>query len=305
MLRPDNVAIGALAESNCIADDYEALRARLRLDGYVFVRGLIDPDVVAAAGTRAAATLVGAGWTHSDATAKEPTRSADIRDPGYRAIAMSPGVNRLPYEPGPQRLMELLAGVGAFVYPVKVPRVVYPDRLDRGHKGRFVHQDYNVIGKQDMFTMWMPLQEIPHSLGPLAVLPGSSRRGWSTPHRLSPAEPGWVTAHFQPGDVLIFHCLTWHAALPNTTDQLRLSVDARWQLAQEPVPRSLLQGPLQRRDGGELFARVFSNQRWWHPVPYGLYVTESVAPPPGALVPPSRYVDFPDGLRQLQSRTTH
>ena len=79
----------------------------------------------------------------------------------------------------------------------------------------------------------------------------------------------------------------WHAVFPNTTDQFRLSVDARWQLAQEPVSRHLLQGPLQRRDGGELFARVFGHERWWHAISHGLYVTESVPPPPGALIPSS------------------
>ena len=84
-----------------------------------------------------------------------------------------------PYEPGPQRLMALMAGSGVFVYPVKVPRVIYPDRIAPAHKGRFVHQDHNVIRKQDMFTMWMPLAEIP-------------QRAWSTrgPARLLPCRLG-------------------------------------------------------------------------------------------------------------------
>ena len=35
------------------------------------------------------------------------------------------------YEPGPQRLMGNLLGAGAFAYPVKVPRAVYPDAIGR------------------------------------------------------------------------------------------------------------------------------------------------------------------------------
>jgi len=37
-------------------------------------------------------------------------------------------------------------------------------------------------------------------------------------------------------DVIIFHCLTPHAALPNTGSVLRLSGDFRWQLADRPAP---------------------------------------------------------------------
>src|SRR5947199_356238 len=35
----------------------------------------------------------------------------------------------------------------------------------------------------------------------------------------------WVGGDFQAGDVLIFHSLTVHKALPNLTDRLRMSMD--------------------------------------------------------------------------------
>jgi hypothetical protein len=300
-------AVGELVESNDVLDDWKALRERLRRDGYVFVRGLIDATLVAEARREALAALVRAGWCDGSAKPAGAVHAHEWTEPGYRGFALSEAVNRLVYERGPQRLMGDLLGAGAFAYPVKVPRAVYPDALDGHHKGRFVHQDYRVLGKQDLFTMWLPLEDIPPELGGLAVLPGSSRLGWSRPTRVQPDAPGWVTAQYRPGDALVFHCLTWHAALPNRTDHLRLSVDTRWQLSADPVPSRLIFGPggPQQTGGGELLWRVFGRRRWWHPVPAGLDVVDDTAPRVGAPIAPSRYVDFPVGLRQPPDRMQH
>ena len=41
---------------------------------------------------------------------------------------------------------------------------------------------------------------------------------------------------YQTGDVVLFHCLTLHKALPNThLDVLRLSFDVRFQPASDPI----------------------------------------------------------------------
>jgi hypothetical protein len=300
-------ALGELVESNDVAGDWKALRDRLRRDGYIFVRGLIDPSRVDQARDEALAALVAAGWCDRSSRPTGPLHPHEWTEPGYRGFALSEAVNRLVYEPGPQRLMGDLLGAGAFAYPVKVPRAVYPDALDPRHKGRFVHQDYRVMGKQDLFTMWLPLEDIPPELGGLAVRPGSSRLGWSKPTRLQPGAAGWVTASYRPGDALVFHCLTWHAALPNRTDRLRLSMDARWQLAADPAPSRLIFGPAgpERTGGGELLWRVFGRRPWWHPVPRDLRVVADTAPPVGQPIAPSRYVDFPGGLRQPRDRAQH
>ena len=105
----------------------------------------------------------------------------------------------------------------------------------------------------------------------------------------------------------MFHCLTPHAALPNTTmastalpgpttaagqARLRLSGDFRWQLPDKPVPTEMVLGPLARQPEGsrppELFFRLFGHQPWWEPVPPGLVLrprAELAAIPPA----PSRF----------------
>jgi hypothetical protein len=48
--------------------------------------------------------------------------------------------------------------------------------------------------------------------------------------------PGtWVTGAFKAGDALVFADVTVHKALPNLTRAIRLSFDARYQPASQPV----------------------------------------------------------------------
>ena len=83
-----------------------------------------------------------------------------------------------------------------------------------------------------MWTVWIPLGECPPALGGLALLPGSHLRGL-LPHGEGGIEEelaaGWVSAHYRPGDVLIFHGRTVHRALENrVAGALRLSADFRF-----------------------------------------------------------------------------
>ena len=64
-----------------------------------------------------------------------------------------------------------------------------------------------VAGIQDMLTSWMPLMDIPVRIGGLAVRPGGHLGPPRPPRPLGVAEPGWATTSYEPGDVIIFHCL--------------------------------------------------------------------------------------------------
>ena len=163
-----------------------------------------------------------------------------------------------------------------------------------------MHCDYAVSGVQDMLTTWLPLMDIPPVLGGLAIRPGGHLGTLQRPHLLSPAERHWATAHYHPGDVLLFHCLTPHAALPNNGTALRLSGDFRWQRPDRPAPAELILGPGLARawagdargpgrgTGREMFSRLLEHQEWWEPVPAGLTLcprARLTVRPPG----PSRF----------------
>lgn len=95
---------------------------------------------------------------------------------------------------------------------------------------------------------------------------------------------GWASTDYRLGDVIVFHCLTAHAALPNRTDGLRVSGDFRWQPVTSPVKREFLHGRSGRTT--EMFSTSLSREPWWRPVPAGVPVRTGEwdvhAPPRGS-----------------------
>lgn len=288
---------GEFVDSRGQIGDWQALRARIATDGYVFMRGLLDASMINAVGRAGLAHLQAAGWTAAGedpvaAAPQLPARAVKMRDafgdPGYTQILADPGFNQIPFSPVVSDLMAQILGPAGFCYPLKLPRVVYPAHLVPHQPGNVVHKDYGSV--QDMFTCWVPLGEVPRSLGGLAVMPGSQHSTRIRYRPLNRLEPGWVTTDYQPGDVLVFHCLTTHAALPNRESRMRFSAEYRWQLADQPAPRRLVIGPR----GNEIGSRLFARTPWWRPVPPGLALFDDDGVDARAVLPapPSRYVAF-------------
>jgi hypothetical protein len=291
--------VDELSPANALLGDPDALRRRLADDGYLFFRGLLPAARIQTAAEAVTAALRRGGWIDAGGMASAEQRALNsmeaLGDPAFRAAITSPAFNRIPYLTELRRTIQSVLAPQAFSYPVKVLRAVYPERPPRVARGRYVHQDYGVSGVQDMLTTWVPLTDIPVRLGGLAVLPGSHLGPPLRPRVLGPRERGWATTDYRPGDALVFHCLTSHAALPNRDASLRLSGDFRWQCADQPAPAQLVLGPAGRQ--WEVFSRVFAKEPWWEPVPAGLVLTprERLAGvPPG----PSRYFPVHPGWRR-------
>jgi hypothetical protein len=167
-------------DSKELFGDWEALRHRIATDGYVFMRGLLDPQFVRTVGSSGLRRLQAAGWTGDRcdpllARPQGPVRAVKMRDAftdsGYRQIVADAGFNALPFVTPLADLMAQILGPSGICYPLKVPRIVYPAAVVPVQPGNIVHKDYRSV--QDMFTCWVPLGDVPHSLGGLAVRPGS------------------------------------------------------------------------------------------------------------------------------------
>ena len=277
--------VDELADSSGLLRDPHALRGRLAADGYLFFRGLLPVEPVRAAGSAVTGRLHEGGWITPAGLPLGPPRGSGpkeaLADPAYRRAVLGLAFNRIPYLPELRGLVRGILGPEAFSYPVKVLRTVYPERAGGPAQGRYVHCDYGGAGVQDMLTTWLPLMNIPADLGGLAVMPGGHRQRPHWPRLLKPAARGWATTDYRVGDVIVFHCLTPHAALPNAASALRISGDFRWQAPDRRAPAEFVLGP----GGGqrELFSRLLRWQRWWEPVPKGLTLSpksELVAGPP-------------------------
>jgi hypothetical protein len=235
------------------SDAADDLRERLAADGYLFFRGLLDPAAVLETRRAVLGALDGVGWLAPGAPIDDALPSDRVRreeasaDPAYfeayTAIQRLQPFHELAHDPSMVATMERILGGKVLVHPRKIARVGLPqDDFVVG-----AHQDFPLNqGSPDVLTAWVAIGDCPDELGGLRVLPGSHRRGLlpveAVPNvgGLRVAEalddgPGWLTADFRAGDVLVFHSLTVHAAKRNHTDRLRLSCDFRYQAASDPV----------------------------------------------------------------------
>lgn len=267
-----------LADSGQVADDPEALRARLVADGAVFLRGLLDPAGVLAVRRGVAAALDASGWIAPGTDPMEARPGAAAVREGsptycdmYTAVQSLEEFHALAHAEPLRRVAAAVVGEPLLVIPLKILRASLPDDPD------FVtppHQDYALIqGSADVLTAWAPLGDVPAEMGGLRVLIGSHRGGFRPPVKrhgpggvgvpVADDDPGWATADFAAGDVLLFHSFTVHAAVPNRSSRLRLSVDYRYQSAADPLTDFLLQ-PHHAPDvpGYGVLCRGWSTRRW-------------------------------------------
>lgn len=113
------------------------------------------------------------------------------------------------------------------------------------------HQDNGVLVEEaddiDILTVWIPLVDVDETNGCLQVVPqprGSSLiehcpddGALRIPAALLPA-PQPIPLPMRRGSVLFMHSRTPHAALPNrTADQVRISMDLRYQAVPTPTGR--------------------------------------------------------------------
>jgi hypothetical protein len=140
-----------------------------------------------------------------------------------------------------------LLGTTPLVHGPRVLRVLLPNALADTTPP---HQDHVYAqGTQQVVTAWIPLTDCPRDRGGLRLLPGSHRggvlplvegcNGWQGV-AADEDDRRWSAADYSVGDVVLFHSLTVHAALPNLTDRARLSVDYRYQDRHEPIARRSL-----------------------------------------------------------------
>ena len=242
----------ALIDSAPFVNDPEVLRSRAAEHGYLALRGIPGPVAVAPLRTliqevAESLGLLRPGRVGRAAPLVRP--GAALTGTGYddeRWLALQERVLADPLFAAVGDRAELLTVLEAlFGGPVltrrgDICRVALPGAP---HLTTPPHQDHWYTGgSTNLWTVWIPLTETPLELGPLAVLPGSHVSGL-LPHAGQGAGrqdvrviERFAAAPLAAGDAILFNCLTVHCALPNVTrDRVRLSVDYRYQPANEPI----------------------------------------------------------------------
>ncbi len=229
----------------------ELLKHELSTTGYVLARGLLDRARLESALEDVTRLLAQADWLdtthhHSERFARAGAACGDP-DPQFKRVYQQvfnlESLHRLPHDPALRATVEMIVGAPVLVHPKPIVRLIFPkcERLVTR-----AHQDYEFMrGDIEFYTVWIPLHDCPIEIGPLRILEASHHHGIQqhergdlhVPEIPEAAANGaeWVGGAVHAGDVLIFHSLTVHAASPNLSEQMRLSVDCRFQNARRPL----------------------------------------------------------------------
>ena len=267
--------------------DSRSLKDEIDSEGYLLIRGLMPAGDLNHLLGEIAQIVHEAGWLLPDHGPLERLAnvSAACGDPdpsfmaAYEQIFSLESFHALAHHPALRRAMSLLTGPHLLIHPKPIGRLIFPncERLIV-----HAHQDHTAIaGDSESFTAWMPLHDCPEELGPLQILEASHRFGLQeiTPGTgYIPKETArggnWVSGPINAGDVLIFHSLTVHAASQNVSNQLRISMDCRFQNFERALnPATLVfAGSSKGRSWDKIYANWHSDELkyFWKRVPLKL-----------------------------------
>ena len=244
MLRP-------FLDSTEFATDGAELARRMERDGYLFVRGLLPRAEVLALRRQFLERAASAGWLRRDRPLEDavadPAMACKDPEPRYlehfRGMWKLEALHRLKHHANVVGLFERMFGEKALVHPLLVARNIFP-KSDDFDFTTGAHQDRIHIGGGASYACWVPLGDCPLAKGGLTVAAGSHRQGVldftlaagaGGIVTVDPLEGRWVASDFGAGDAVIFSDTTVHKALPNRSDELRQSFDARYQRLSDPI----------------------------------------------------------------------
>ncbi|MBK36786.1 MAG: phytanoil-CoA alpha hydroxylase [Gemmatimonadetes bacterium] len=243
-------------DSTDALDDSAELRARAERDGYLYLRGLLPVETIEHLRLQILAIANDAGWVSSEHPLEQAVAdllsfcvepNPDYMDVYARMYAL-PDFHAIQHHPSLISVMEAILGDKVLPHPRIIGRTIFPQREAYTTPA---HQDFIPIqGTADTYTAWFPLTDLPDEMGGLQIASGSHQKGvYDFEPSLGaggiaitdPLEESWVTNPFARGDVLVFHSLAVHKGVPNSSDRLRMSMDARYSRIAEPIaPGSLL-----------------------------------------------------------------
>ena len=246
-----------LRDSNDIFDDVEALRERMKEDGYLLIRGLHDKNLVLETRRQMLEKLAEHGALDPNFPLMDAVINTNQRGKFFG------GTNQLTTRPAFQELVKSERLMGFFGRFLGGPALTFDFKWLRvvangDHTGAHYDVVYMGRGTHNLYTTWTPIGDCPFELAPLAVCVGSHKEEFrklhdtyckmdvdrdhvqgsfsDDPYEITEKFGGkWHTAEFQAGDAIVFGMHTLHMSLKHTGKSYRISSDTRYQLASDPV----------------------------------------------------------------------
>ena len=261
--------------SNDAKDDPEELKRRIYDEGYLFFKQLLNSDKLLELRRQILTTLQEGGWLMAGTDPMDGIADVDKKCTEgdrkyteiYHKVQKLEALHRSGHWPETLDMIEKVMGRPAMPFPHQVVRLWFPKYTKYTTP---IHQDFvHFQGHFDNLTAWAPIGDCPIELGGLAVIPGSHKVAKVLDHHFALGAGGlnidvdketmkhpeitgsWYTTNYEVGDCLIFPALTIHKALPNVTeDQMRASLDNRYNPVGEPIAEHMLEPHL--NNNGEL-----------------------------------------------------
>lgn len=279
------MSIQPFSDSRALLQSPAELRSRMKQDGYLFISGLVPHESINEVYGAIMRICQQKGWADERGRAQGPTVVEGeaafwaVYDPLQKLACF----HALAHRPEILQVIQALVQEPPFVHPRNIARITYPQTE---HFTTPPHQDFvHIQGTPETYTVWFPLSDCPRVLGNLEVLAGSHTHSILPVHKAAGAGGlgvdvdnlghTWHGGDFAAGDVLIFHSHTVHRAIPNRTeDQLRISVDYRYQGVSQPIVADGLLPHYNRLTWDEIYAGWTRSELQYYWRDLGLQVVE-------------------------------
>ena len=240
-----------LTDSSSLLDDSDALHRKMCENGYLFIRGFHPQEHAEKAAQWTLQAIAERGGLKVDSPIEHGIiGEANQTFSFFRQTEVAHAKPILHVVDSPRTLQFFAEFLGG-------PVITFDKRWLRCMaKGGHNHFHYDSVyvgrGTQNRYTMWTALTDIGLENGPLVICLDSHQHDllkstygatdmdrdlteavFSTDPREMVEKFGFTlaTAHFQPGDVIIFGLYMMHSSAPNLTDRYRISIDTRYQLS--------------------------------------------------------------------------
>lgn len=240
------IKIQELTDSTHLIGNAEALRKVYEEDGAVFLRGVIDTELLAWAQEKYREALANEGLI--DPANEVPVWTGKTTDTWRPCDAIGTTVwHEVVKLPLLNQIMCDIFNDKAIWIPIAAHRSSLPTGPLKEGQDIFAgrHQDGFTNEGMHFTICWMPVRDAKMDRGGFAVAPGTHKRGLlhdtatgktSTIPVGAIPDDAWRSVDYRVGDVLIFNYNTAHTGLPNPSNEIRLSLDVRAIPAWAPQP---------------------------------------------------------------------
>ncbi|MEO9629279.1 MAG: phytanoyl-CoA dioxygenase family protein [Sulfitobacter sp.] len=266
-------------DDSAFLNDINALKAHAVREGYLFLKGILDRGLLLSARDAIADCLTEYGYcTNGSNSTGLPVHQYPEQDfygsgidaEAYKALQRLEELHAVAHSQGLHYLMRSILGVTPLLHPNFILRTIFPNAFAIP-----AHQDLlHTRGSVNTWTCWIPLTDCPRQLGGLTLLPRTHSKALPTrPQHNGGRETildnisakDWIGGDFNLGDVLVFHGLTVHRALPNRSeDQLRISMDCRFQPPNEAIRQITLEPHGQLQTWDDIYAGWKRRDNCWY-----------------------------------------